>query len=93
MTDIRERLKNLIEKSGLTPKELEEKSGLDRMSWANVKRNRIRVNQEHIEAAVKLWPEYAYWLTTGNVITEAGQISPEIDTKTRDSKWSGTAGK
>ena len=29
-----------------------------------------------IEALAKLWPEYAYWLTTGKEIPEVGQISP-----------------
>lgn len=83
MTDLRERLIELIEISGMKPKELENQTGVDRMKWANVKRKAQRVNQEHIEAAVKLWPEYAYWLTTGKTIPEAGQISPEIEKKRR----------
>lgn len=69
----------LIKVSGKKPKELEELTGVDRMSWANLKRETIRANAEHIEAACRLWPEYAYWLTTGKTIAAAGQISPEIE--------------
>lgn len=82
-TDIRERLIELIDLSGLGPKELEQESGLDRDFWRNVKYRRTRVNELHINAAVKLWPQFAYWLTTGKVIPEAGQISPEIEKKRR----------
>ncbi len=28
------------------------------------------------EALAKLWPEYGYWLATGEELPEAGQISP-----------------
>lgn len=84
LMDIKERLNKLIEKKGIKPKELEEKTGVDRMKWANLKRGTIRAQQEHIEAVVKLWPEYAYWITTGLTIPEAGQISPEVE-EVRDS--------
>lgn len=77
--DIRDRINKLIDFKGIKQSELVETSGLDRMKWANLKRNKIRAQQEHIEAIVKLFPEYAYWITTGEVLTEAGQISPELE--------------
>lgn len=77
--DIRDRINSLIEFQEIQPKALEELTGIDRMKWANLKRKRIRCQQEHIESIIKLWPEYAYWITTGLTIPEAGQISPEIE--------------
>lgn len=77
--DIRERLLTLIEVTNKKPKELEQLTGIDRMSWSNLKRRMIRVHGEHIEAAATLWPEYAYWLVTGKTQPEVGNISPELD--------------
>jgi hypothetical protein len=87
--DIRDRLNKLIDHKGITPTELVEKTGIDRMKWANLKRLRVRAQQEHIEAIVDLWPEYAYWITTGKTLPEAGQISPELE-ETRKNLSTGT---
>jgi len=75
--DIRERLLKLIEVTNKKPKELEQLTGIDRMSWSNLKRRMIRVHGEHIEAAAALWPEYAYWLVTGKTQPEVGNIGLE----------------
>jgi len=77
--DLRDRINYLIEFIELKPTELEERSGIERMKWANIKRKRTRVQQEHIEAIVKICPEYAYWITTGLTLPESGQISPELE--------------
>jgi hypothetical protein len=77
--DIRERINKLIDYKEIKPTDLVNKTGIDRMKWANLKRSRIRAQQEHIEAIVNLWPEYAYWIVTGKTIPESGQISPEIE--------------
>ncbi|MCL7422868.1 MAG: DNA-binding protein [Methylobacter sp.] len=69
----------VIDKSGFSPSELEEKTGIKRFTWGNLKTGKQRANEEHIEALVKLWPEYAYWITTGMTLPEAGQISPEME--------------
>lgn len=78
---LRERLIELIEFLEESPKTMEEKTGIDRAKWSNIKRknNPIRATEEHMEAAFKLWSDYAYWLATGLTIPEAGQISPEIE--------------
>jgi hypothetical protein len=77
--DLQDRLNLLMEHTKLTPTELERETGIDRMRWSNIKRRSVRAGAPEIEAAGKLWPEYAYWLMTGAVIPEAGQISPEIE--------------
>lgn len=74
---IRERINLVVSLYKKKPKELEELTGVDRMAWANLKRERIRANEEHISGACKIWPQYAYWITTGKTLPEAGQTSPE----------------
>ncbi|MDP2098694.1 MAG: DNA-binding protein [Methylobacter sp.] len=78
---LKDRIIQLIDFLGESPKSLEEKTGIDRAKWSNIKRktNPIRATEEHIEAILKTWPEYAYWVATGKTIPEAGQISPEIE--------------
>jgi hypothetical protein len=75
--DIQERLNIVISTSGLTPTALEKMTGIDRMRWSNVKRRSVRAGAQEIEAAGKLWPQYAYWLVTGLTQPEAGHISPK----------------
>lgn len=82
---IKERAIAIIKWSGLSTADLERETGIDRYKWANLKSGKIRTTEEHMEALGKLWPEYAYWLMTGNTIPEAGQISPEITRATSDS--------
>jgi hypothetical protein len=77
--DLQDRLKRLIDQSELSPTDLEKKTGIDRMRWSNIKRRHVRAGAPEIEAAGKLWPEYAYWLVTGLAQPEAGHISPEIE--------------
>lgn len=77
--DLQDRLKLLIDHSDLTPTTLEKETGIDRMRWSNIKRRHVRAGAPEIEAAGKLWPEYAYWLVTGMTQPEAGHISPEIE--------------
>jgi hypothetical protein len=77
--DLQDRLKSLIDHSELSPTDLEKQTGIDRMRWSNIKRRHVRAGAPEIEAAGKLWPEYAYWLITGLVQPEAGNISPEME--------------
>lgn len=60
----------------MKPKQLEEATGLDRNIWISLRYGRQRVNEDHIEAVRKLWPQFSYWLISGETIPEAGQISP-----------------
>jgi hypothetical protein len=76
---IHDRTIQLINWSGKSTADLEKETGIDRYKWGHIKNKRQRVNADHIEAITKLWPEFAYWLTTGKTIPEAGQISPETE--------------
>jgi len=76
---IRERLIGFFNTSGVTSKEMEKLTGIDRDKWNAVRAKRRRVNEDDIEAFNEAFPQFAYWLTTGKTIPEAGQISPEME--------------
>ncbi|MFV8570039.1 DNA-binding protein [Marinobacter sp. SBS5] len=76
---IRERLIEFFNVSGVTSKDMEKLTGIDRDKWNAVRAKRRRVNEDDIEAFNGAFPQFAYWLTTGLTIPEAGQISPEIE--------------
>ena len=42
----------------------------------NLEQEKQKTYAWHIESISKIFPKYAYWLTTGNEIPKAGQISP-----------------
>jgi len=81
---IRERILEIFEFYSLNNKELEEITGISSHKWGNLKTGKQRANEEHIEAIVKKWPEYSYWITTGETLPEAGQISPELEETRRN---------
>ncbi len=74
---IKKRIIKLLNYKQIGETELEKKTNIPRMQWVNIKRERTRVNENHIDAISKLFPEYNYWLISGKTIPEAGQISPE----------------
>lgn len=76
---IRDRLLEVIDKSGMSATELEKRTGIKAFTWGNLKTGKQRANEEHISALASLFPEYAYWITTGKTLPDAGQISPEVE--------------
>ena len=76
---IRDRLITLWNKKELSAKELERLTGIDREKWYSLRNSRRRMNEEDIVALNKIYPEYAYWLSTGQIIPESGQTSPEFE--------------
>ena len=57
----------------------ERETGIDRYRWQNIKSGKARLSDAEIEAVVKVFPKYGYWLVTGQIIPEAGQVSPEYE--------------
>lgn len=86
---MKDRIRKLRESLGLDRTMFEAKTGIKAKTWSNVESGTQRANEEHIQAIIEKWPEYAYWLTTGKTIPEAGQISPEIE-ETRQNLSTGT---
>ncbi|MFZ3186279.1 MAG: helix-turn-helix transcriptional regulator [Pseudomonas sp.] len=76
---IRERLITIWDWRKLTAKKLEELSGIDREKWYALRNGKRRANEDDIEAIVKIAPEYALWLASGQIAPEAGQTSPDFD--------------
>jgi hypothetical protein len=76
---IRERLIDFFNVQEVTSKDMERLTGIDRDKWNAVRARRRRVNEDDIEAFNEAFPQFAYWLTTGKTIPEAGQISPDME--------------
>lgn len=58
-------------------KDLEEMSGISSHSWVAVSRGRQRPTEAMIEFAAQQWPDYAYWLATGDTEPEFRHVAPE----------------
>ncbi len=57
----------------------ERETGIDRYRWQNIKSGKARLSDAEIEAVAKLFPQYAYWLMTGEILPMAGQVSPDYE--------------
>lgn len=71
-----DRARALLKKIG--PKKASEHGG-DYERWRNVSKGAVRVSADEIDVLVEIFPQYAFWLASGNVAPEIGQISPELD--------------
>jgi len=60
-------------------KDLADVNSKEYVRWQNIKRGRARVGAEEIQALACLYPAYRWWLLTGEVRPEWGQISPKED--------------
>lgn len=76
---IRDRARFIIDKAGF--ERLIRESSIGLVRWQTVRYKHIRMSTEEIEELVKLFPQYALWLATGQVAPEIGQTSPEHDEK------------
>lgn len=79
---IEERMREVILAKDAKSKDLETKTGIDRDRWNNIRKTNptAKVRAEEVEALTKEYPEFAYWITTGLELPEAGQISPMTET-------------
>lgn len=57
----------------------EKETGIDRYRWGNIRSGKARLSDTEIEAVVKIFPQYALWLVSGEVIPESGQVSPDYE--------------
>jgi len=76
---IGERIEQIRIYKNLSRKDLEKRTGIPEQTWRVIETGMLKPNEEHIEALSKNWPEYKYWLVFGEVIPEAGHISPELE--------------
>ncbi|WP_081729469.1 MULTISPECIES: helix-turn-helix domain-containing protein [unclassified Pseudomonas] len=83
---IKERVITILKASQMRLPELEEKTGISRYTWNNLKnpaRNR-EIKAEEIEAVAKVFPQYRWWMLTGELMPDKGQISPEYEEANRN---------
>jgi len=83
---IKERVITILKASQMRLPELEEKTGISRYTWNNLKnpaRNR-EIKAEEIEAVAKVFPQYRWWMLTGEVMPDKGQVSPDYDEANRN---------
>lgn len=83
---VKQRVLEILRTSGVRLPELEERTGISRYTWNNLKNTaRSReIKAEEIEAVVKLYPPFALWIVSGNIAPESGQTSPEYDEANRN---------
>ncbi len=65
-------------------KELAEVNSKDYVRWQSIKRGRARIGAEEVELLGKLYPQYRWWLMTGEVMPDKGQVSPEYEEANRN---------
>jgi hypothetical protein len=78
----------LIELAGLSA--FAESGTKEYFRWQNVKRGRARVGTQELEEIGKVFPQYRWWLATGELMPDQGQTSPEYDEANPISKESKT---
>ena len=88
---IKDRLISLFNRQRTTTW-FEKQTGIDRYRWQNVRNGKARLSDAEIEAVVVLFPQYAFWLVTGNVAPEIGQVSPDYEAASQNSPDSPKAG-
>jgi DNA-binding XRE family transcriptional regulator len=73
---INKRIRILREYLGMGRGEFAEKTGISKNALINLEQEKQKAYAWHCESISKVFPKYAYWITTGSELPEAGQISP-----------------
>jgi hypothetical protein len=81
MTTSADRARLLLRKLG--PKKTSEYGG-EYERWRSVSKGIVRVSTEEIDVLVKIYPQYALWLASGQIAPESGQTSPDYDEANRN---------
>lgn len=72
-----ERAHQLLNQTSL--KELAEVNSKDYVRWQSIKRGKARMGVEEIEVLGNKYPQYRWWLMTGELMPDKGQLSPDYD--------------
>lgn len=76
MTTTADRARLLLKRLG--PKKTSEHGG-DYERWRSVSKGIVRVSTEEIDVLVRIYPQYALWLASGQIAPDCGQTSPEYE--------------
>ncbi|SFD12363.1 hypothetical protein SAMN05216577_11757 [Pseudomonas citronellolis] len=75
MDSIDDRVRALVDRTGLD--ELVKRTEISGTRWRTVRYDkRTRISTQEVEALVRLYPQYALWLASGQVAPEVGQTRP-----------------
>lgn len=77
MGSTRDRALPLLRMMG--PKKLSQLGGPNYERWRNISKGAIRMSTEELGVLVKIFPQYALWLVSGQVVPEIAQTCPEYD--------------
>lgn len=78
MDSIDDRVRALVDRTGLD--ELVKRTEISGTRWRTVRYDkRTRISTQEVEALVRLYPQYALWLASGQVAPEVGQTRPDVD--------------
>ena len=72
-----DRVLQLLEATSL--KDLAPVNSKEYIRWQSIKRGKARISTEELDQLGKLYPNYRWWLMTGEVMPDKGQTSPEYD--------------
>ena len=75
--DINDRAMLLLGKIRLS--DLAATNSKEYVRWQNIKRGSARIGATEIEEIGKVFPNYRYWLISGELMPEVGQTSPAYD--------------
>jgi len=53
--------------------------GIKKDALIKIELEKQRPTAQLLEGIGREWPQFSYWLITGNTILESGQISPEVE--------------
>ncbi|MDH4870987.1 hypothetical protein [Pseudomonas sp. BN515] len=83
MESIDERVRTLVDKVGMD--ELVKRTEISGTRWRTVRYDkRTRISTQEVEALTRIYPQYALWLASGQIIPESGQTSPDYDEANRN---------
>ncbi|MCW8965678.1 MAG: helix-turn-helix domain-containing protein [Candidatus Pacearchaeota archaeon] len=86
MSEIITRIREIRESENLDRTQFGEIIGYSNKKLSNIENGLQRAHDDVLESIAAKYPQYAYWLISGNEIPEAGQISPMTEKARRDSK-------
>lgn len=83
---IKERVITILSWSDIRLPKLEELTGISRYTWSNLKNpsKSREIKEEEILAIAKVFPQFRWWLLTGEVMPEVGQVSPDYEDANRN---------
>ena len=93
MGAIGERIRPIREALGMGRAEFAQLTGVSKATLISIEHGKQRPSEPVLEAIGRLWPEYAYWLMTGQLPPGDGpdHVSPDIEKQRQGSKREGKA--